>query len=362
MKCLLLSFFISFITVTNSVACNSVDLSPKFGPPRDQDGMGWCAAFAFSDLLSFHLGIRVSAQDLSISSFEQEGVDLRDWKKRKIAEYARCMRRETTKSDDSAYCKDVIKIYKSSMESLSKQMAEWEAGLIESSTTPNMSLDRIKILGGVCMEKDFPSDGFKGDTGFFWSLLGYRWRQTALQSRYKDLNNALAKNKCDEATEILNDFIPGGQTKDLTQILIKTKENLRPMAIRDRACKKRHFAKFINSFWMALFTVGDKETQVEGILKIHHALDQRKPTQIGLDIGFALPYPVPGPAGHSVLVVGRRRGKNGSCEMRIRNSWGSSCYSYAKKYRKTCTNGDFWIDQKELAPHLMGIFEMEKKI
>lgn len=45
-------------------ACKFVDMRPKMGPIRDQDGVGSCFAYAAANMISYVLGKRVSATDI----------------------------------------------------------------------------------------------------------------------------------------------------------------------------------------------------------------------------------------------------------------------------------------------------------
>lgn len=55
---------------------------------------------------------------------------------------------------------------------------------------------------------------------------------------------------------------------------------------------------------------------------------------------------------HLTLIIGQRK-KNGRCEFKIRNSWGTGCGGY-KDWE--CTDkGDLWIDSDSLAPSILDL-------
>lgn len=61
--------------------CKEVDLRPKMGPIQNQNGMSWCFAYSASDIVSFHLGQRVSPVDIAVQYH-------RDWAKQQLKKRA----------------------------------------------------------------------------------------------------------------------------------------------------------------------------------------------------------------------------------------------------------------------------------
>jgi hypothetical protein len=56
--------------------------------------------------------------------------------------------------------------------------------------------------------------------------------------------------------------------------------------------------------------------------------------------------------GHASLIIGRRRvGK--SCQLLVRNSWGTSCNAYSNDFE--CENGNIWVDENILKKNLMDV-------
>lgn len=56
--------------------------------------------------------------------------------------------------------------------------------------------------------------------------------------------------------------------------------------------------------------------------------------------------------GHVSVVVGRRKGENGKCQLLIRNSWGYACQNRlngGKPYAWDCEKGQIWVDEDALA-------------
>ena len=91
--------------------------------------------------------------------------------------------------------------------------------------------------------------------------------------------------------------------------------------------------------------------------EIDKQLNRHDPVVFSARDGFLkTAYDDSGP-GHSMLIIGRRwkedasAAKGGTCQYRIRNSWGPLCYNYySKKYVKECepNTGYLWIDEETL--------------
>jgi hypothetical protein len=61
---------ISFsLTAAPHESCEPVDLSNRFGPVRDQGDTGWCGSFVVADLLTYQLGVRISAASTGINYY-----------------------------------------------------------------------------------------------------------------------------------------------------------------------------------------------------------------------------------------------------------------------------------------------------
>jgi hypothetical protein len=60
--------------------------------------------------------------------------------------------------------------------------------------------------------------------------------------------------------------------------------------------------------------------------------------------------------GHMSLLIARKQ-ENNKCYYLIRNSWGSSCDTYAKTGWE-CKNGDTWVDEDTVASNLDELQEL----
>lgn len=52
--------------------CSSVDLRPQMGPIANQDGTGWCYAYAAADIVSFKLKKKISPIDIALQNHKYE--------------------------------------------------------------------------------------------------------------------------------------------------------------------------------------------------------------------------------------------------------------------------------------------------
>lgn len=363
-----MSFFLLFFSFKTLANCTPMDISASFGPPRNQDGLGWCAGFAFSDLLSHHTGVRVSAQDISISAIHEERISLTRTVQSQERDYANVQRDcapggevRRTVSNWREYCRDSLAMYprmiRENREELARQM---RTSVDDTSVDPYMSYQALLRKGGVCLERDFPSDGFTGDAdSSWWQLLGYRTRGDALRDRYSDLNEDLRENNCSDAQGILREMIPHQQLGNIIDLLKRTRESLRPVIVRNSACRTRYKLPQLRNLDLNTKYIDSASERVAALQQLNRALDQRHPAQVGVHFSFAMRTPSLDDR-HAVLVVGRRAGPGG-CQYKIRNSWGQGCASYNSSIRSTCSNGTIWVSQNDLLRSLTTISTMEPK-
>lgn len=63
---------------------------------------------------------------------------------------------------------------------------------------------------------------------------------------------------------------------------------------------------------------------------------------------------------HFSAVIGRRFNKElNECEYLIRNSWGTDCSYYQKKYADKCTDGNIWIPRIDLLKNMGGFYTFD---
>ncbi len=350
------------------LACAPMDISSSLGPPRNQDGLGWCAGFAFSDLLSHHTGVRVSAQDISISSIHEEKVSFQQSIQNQEREFADLRRgcapggvTRRTVSNWAEYCQSSLAMYPRMIRENRALLASTQnISVNDSAVDPYMSYQALLRKGGVCLERDFPSDGFRGDAeSSWWMLLGYRTQHEALSARYEDLNADLRNNNCSDAQGILRDMIPHQQLGNIIDLLKHTRANLRPVIIRNTACRNRSHLPQLRNLSLNTNNVENSRNRAPALAQLNHALDQGHPAQVGVHFSFAMR----GPAiedRHAVLVVGRRAAPGGRCEYKIRNSWGPGCSSYSSRIRPSCSNGSIWVSQNDILSNLISVSTLDR--
>ena len=315
-KALIFLFF--FLLQNNSFAdCTPKDLTDPaylrsigkenliehFKEPRDQDGVGWCGAYASADSLSFAVGEPVSAIDVTINHYANN-------------------------SSGNTPLKNLDGI------------------------SPN-SASHVAEINGYCPESVIPSNQTSS------SNLGHYALSELMESFQKLSEDFKAKGKPkDYCVKCVNDAyekvimpaLPGVTTDMVREVLIKNQgESL--SSLRDlltKLCTGQR--KKIKS------TIDGYNKNILGAKKIYtllnEALDNDSMPSVGINTSaFARPGTISGgDQDHEVVVVAKRLGANGKCEYMLRNSWGRSCSYYKDSIASKCdpSKGSFWLNQDEI--------------
>lgn len=275
------------------------NLISHFSKPRDQDSVGWCGAYATTDSLSFAVGEAVSAVDVSINQYANEG--------------------NTNKLQDLS-------------------------GISVLSATD------VAKTNGYCPESVIPSDQTSS------SNLGHQAIQTLMttfQQIADDYNSrGMPKDYCvtcagSQFERVIKPTLPGVTSDMIREVLVANRgDSLKSLrALMHKLCEgKRKIAKPKTEF----FHINGKN-----VAKVmDEALDNDSMPSIGMNTAsFARDESVPGGhGGHEMMVVARRPGANGKCEYLIRNSWGRSCSFYKPHIAEKCdpAKGSFWMDSDQM--------------
>jgi hypothetical protein len=269
--------------------------------PRDQGSMRWCFASVASDLLSHALGKNLSSVYVA------------------------------NKYND----KFINRIFRFK-----------EGGFTAD------AMDEIIDSGGVCLEKDMPSEGYNfsdgGDIGsLFRNVQSLSDKYTQRPSVVIGSDNKMAvdgytkqhvvEDLCTENQEMLiqlAEVMPNLTLDKLVEVLMKSGSNafqdltktcpldldpeLKKLVVRKNANKRTMFST------------------------IDQQLDQGNILGINYKTKMLAEYDKSGAKRHASSVVGRRfNEKTLSCEYMIRNSWGKTCAPYAEDYE--CKKGHVWI-------------------
>ncbi|MBC7713890.1 MAG: hypothetical protein H7177_11155 [Rhizobacter sp.] len=273
---------------------------------RNQDSVGWCYAYAASDLLSFKLKKKISAVSLYNSGQEIEN-DIRE-----------------RTSSNGGDIEDSIENY-------------------------------INKKGGLCLEADLPSNDFKFCTNkryndFLNNLL------TVV--REKRLDQELNINQC--FGNDLNAAFPGINTNLIKNHINRFGTRKLVEFLYDQQCKKLSFL----GIKLNVVTMSASRYQTDVLMK---TLDDQitKGEMAGIGYDYNKLNGESGPGGHGSLVVGRRTNpESGACEYLVRNSWGKDCEQKegdGLSCHKNCDadgcrySGHFWVSESRLKNSILGV-------
>ncbi len=274
---------------------------------RDQDTIGWCYAYSASDLLSFHLGQRISAVSLYDSHLSIEA-------------------------------------------SIKSQTDIGGAGFL--------AVEKyLKKNKGFCLEKDLPSSDFK-----FCADMNYRSFLVMFFDEIKKqrVNDLMKNNRC--FSESVDAAFPQLGPERLKQYLDQDGTQFLIERIFDFHCKEHHFQNFKPKFEHSNDL---KFSKIELLKKIHQELDSKRIIEIGYQYSILNGEKNSLPKAHSSVVMGRRKNKGtGKCEFLIRNSWGKTCIQNEDQdlnCHKNCDSfgcrpsGHFWVSEDRLSSALSNV-------
>ena len=311
--------FLLLILITNANAdCTPKDLTDPdylrsigkenlvdhFQSPRNQDSVGWCAAFASSDSLSFEVGEPVSAIDLSIKYFASSGQAVNGVKLDNLNAVTTKAASDIAKT--SGYCPESV---------------------IPSNqtSTSNLGQSAIVILLATFQQiyDDYAAKGKPID-----------FCLDCLDSYEKIIKPSLPL----VTTELMMNILQKNQNDSLT-----TFKDLLNKLCDGRRVRVNTDAEVIMKNQLQRKTVANV---------LDEALDGNSmPAFVMNSSNFANSESIPGGHGlHAMIVVARRMGSDGKCEYLVRNSWGKGCSFYLPHIAEKCdaAKGSFWMDQNQL--------------
>lgn len=285
-------------------------LIEHFKTPRDQDGVGWCGAYAPSDSLSFAIGEPISSIDVSINHYADQGADFAK------SANVRGKRLEKLSGIGILAATDVARTNGYCPESV-----------IPSNQTSSSNLGHSAIfnLMGAFQKihDDYTSRGRPADYCASCNENYEKFIKPSLPGVTADMiKDVLSKNQndsLDSFRDLLNQLCEGRRVKVDPQVDIIYKNRLGNKTIANT---------------------------------LDEALENNSMPSIGMSTSyFAKLESVPGGHGpHELIIVGRRMGANGKCEYQVRNSWGRGCSYYQPAIAAKCEpeKGSFWMDQDQL--------------
>lgn len=273
--------------------------NPSLGEVRDQDSVGWCYAFAGSDLLTYKLGKKISPADMAMNY--NDGWVNSLFKKAGYGEQ------------------------------------DFDGGWAEK------SIEATKAKGGACLEQNLRSE----DNGY-----------STLFSTLDEINRSKKNSTTPSSFNCSNavkSIFPNLAPREVQEAIDKYSRTELLSMLSDKACKPRlnigglktksHFA-ILESGRNQLFEEIDKQFSKRNIVAIAYNAESlmNKDTK---KTGF-----------HESVLVGRRyNSKNGECEYLIRNSWGRGCSSYDEYFE--CDQGNIWVAKSVLVKGLRNVSYIE---
>jgi len=295
--------------VNNSACTNKINQNDavNLNNTRNQDSVGWCYAYAASDLLSFRFKKKISA----VSLFEAEGKTIEQ---------------------------DIVNGSKL-------------GGDIQYSI--NQGIFKRK---GLCLEENLPSSDFKfcADQNYLSFLNEFINRATQERFAYDLQTDSCLK-------ESLLSAFPGMNIEEVINYSKVNKQSRLIEFIHDTQCKVQ-FKK--EAGLLDAQNIKSNGKNSAALFKvINEQIEKGDVAAIGYD--FNKLNSEPGKGDHGSIVVGRRTNQDtGACEYLVRNSWGKDCRIIdveGLNCHKECTNeycrqtGHFWVSEERLSNVLINV-------
>lgn len=250
--------------VEESKTCSNIDLREKTGRVFNQGVDGWCYAFTVANMVSTRIGQEVSAAGVAFSYGDNELYDM----------------------------------YRT-------------AGLTQDQIT-NIGFTTFAFRAakhqGFCLEKDLPSEGFKGI---------YTNVPLATLDRLgkKALRNEISREEFITKSRTL---FPNLTKEQFIEIMKKTNRGNYFNTLVNKNCNNRIRTDDLEMTFFSKFNAKKFGARIDGLLT------KKNPVEIGYNADFfARAYSPTGTAYHSSLLVGRRMNtKTGQCEYLLKNTYG----------------------------------------
>ncbi|WP_413291270.1 hypothetical protein [Bdellovibrio sp. HCB337] len=271
-----------------SKTCTNIDLRDKSGPVFNQGTDGWCYAFTVANMVSYRIDQQVSAAGVAFAYADNEFYDL-------------------------------------------FRMVGVTQDLITNIGFTTFSFRAAKAKG-FCLEKDLPSEGFKGI---------YTNVPLAALDRLgkKALRSEIAREEFITKARAL---FPNLSKEQFIETLKKSNRATYLTSLVNKNCSNRIRTDDLE---MTFFT---KTNTKKFGHKIDELLSKKTPVEIGYNADFFVDaYSPTGTAYHSSLLVGRRMNtKTGQCEYLLKNSYGKEWRPESPEFE--ADGGHAWIPKSRM--------------
>lgn len=264
----------------------SFDYSPRLGPVRNQDSVGWCYAFTLADQMSFMTGKRISGAAIAVNYNSKNR-----WLYRLF----------------EPYCGEAE--------------AGWGGTEVEAAFFSRKS--------GLCLESQFPSEN-NGPGRIYDKIVA--------------IENARKAGNAQKFKECSLNLFPSLKHEDIMEVLKTSSKEELIKSLSDKACTNRVPMPPLKMSYYA----NPLYSPARMVQKIDEALASGKLPSIAYP--SAMLYNADNSirkASHASPIVGRKwdAGKN-QCVYLIRNSYGPGCRQYDRRHE--CKNGHIWVPKSVL--------------
>lgn len=289
-------------TAENKKSCIPADLRSELPPVKNQDGVGWCYAFAAADLLSFKTKKDISATDIAFAT-------------------------------NNNFYANVL-----------KNIGINEADLGGSFTAH--SIKNLSEMGGACLEKDVRSDDNKFNKLIDNIRTITEYVNGAKESCVNELKSIFPNEDYSEFTKLAKDTKRSLIFEKLRSRNCSSRVDISALKIRKEMDYLRENGVGLKKPAKDLFSLIDKQLSNKNIVAISYFPTVYNRLTTRMD------------GGHSGTVVGRRyNDESGECEYLVRNTWGRSCDHYYTGFK--CEEGNIWLPKSRLNLALKGVTYLE---
>ncbi|WII71166.1 hypothetical protein QJS83_11915 [Bdellovibrio sp. 22V] len=327
--------------------CSAIDYRKELGPNRDQGDLSWCFAYTSADLISQRVKKRVSATDIASTFILADPYKLEDATQPAVKEYLQ---------ENPQFYTRLQKVRAEAAGKYDPQHILKKEGLTDTGGQEDAAI-MLANTKGLCAEEKFPSTE-SNQTKFLDEIVKlYKKRNAA---HIKQNNCDLFQTQADFTSAVVNPV-----SVAITSVYDEE---------RDRRCQRKPWpvplipvmTKFGDSHEEYETAIKKGEiTKEQGSKKlfetIDYALENGRIAAIGYN-AYNIMEPEEGAdtkhADHSSVIAARKM-VQGKCQYLIRNTWGSDCSIYYKKFQGRCEKGNIWITKEELKESLYSVVYMK---
>lgn len=311
--------------------------SPK-DLPLNQGESAICFAYATADMISHRLQRQVSPLDVATKYYFADPA--------RLAETGNTLLRGHLKAhprylDDIAWSRNAADITREGNPTYQPYFDKIEGGEEDTAAL-------LYNIGGLCEDRDLPSnDGYRYSNPYFRALR-YRTRLTGQRVSFRSLSGTVAKLRSPRTDAFNAAWI---RHVDARCRRTPLPVPLLPISYRV-AANQAEFAQMLES------GRSPPRRRVARILAmVDYALDHGRIPTVGYSWYLLQPRDLKDPdlhADHASPVIGRRR-IGGSCHYRIQDNTGEYCARMRDGVRERCDNGRVWVTEEELQRTLYSV-------